>query len=471
MAKIITKSGRFVLIDPEEDIKLSLKLELNDLVPWSQNNKFKKKSINLYQRFKNKVIIPRAYGINKFGVPKRILLRNGINMIDFINTVKYNLYDYQISAVNKILEYYRSNFGGILIAPTGSGKTIISIEIALKINKKTLIVVETKTLARQWVKEIKKTTLQKAVIISNLSRNNQNLIMDKINSHNFIISVINSLTENSKKFSWKTFRSIGFVIIDEVHMVVSSRKRLSVFNIISRRFILGITATPKRADGLEKLMKFFIGKKILTLKNTYKGKCPKVHMYYYINNEYQKILLRSTGQIDYMKTLLYITEDPIRRKKIIDLILKYNNSITGRILVISKLRSTLEFLYSEIVKKEKSVGIYYSVQRKKELMDQKRTIENSKIILSIFNLSKQSLDIRDCTCIILLSSVITHKTKNKKINTVLLDQICGRCLRKNHKKSPKIVIFNDYYSFFIRHALSRTKYFTKKSWKIKHFDI
>ena len=464
---MLAKSGRYIISKIELSYSGQRKIitDLAEVHSWSDNKKFRKNNLMLIQQSKNKkyYILPRFYGISHFGLPNKnkILLRNGEIMTTPMED-NYELRQYQIDIVDIVTQHYHHNYGGYIVLPTGSGKTVIAIYTAIKIGKKTLIVVGTKALARQWQSEIKKITNTTTPIISNL---NTSIKAEKaITESNFVISVINSVTMISHKFTWKTFLNIGYVIIDEIHGMIS-KNYLSIFNKISRRYILGLTATPSRKDGLEFLLNYYIGPCISEHDSTYSGKLPKVHLFYYANPDYQKLVLRESGSVDYMKTLSYLNEDPLRLDKTVELIVKYSK-ISNRLLVISHLRKNLEELYSKIIPTEPNTGIYYSVTTKTEIVKQKKTLETAKIILAIFSLSKQSLDIKDCDCIILLSSPKTHITKEGLVNTVMMDQICGRCLRKNHTVSPIIVVFNDDFSFFRNHSRMRKKYFESKNWDI-----
>jgi len=65
---------------------------------------------------------------------------------------KINLRDYQ----NEALERWLIQKKGIIILPTGSGKTILAIKIIEKINSPTFIIVPTLDLVNQWKEELEK---------------------------------------------------------------------------------------------------------------------------------------------------------------------------------------------------------------------------------------------------------------------------------------------------------------------------
>lgn len=55
-----------------------------------------------------------------------------------------------------------------------------------------------------------------------------------------------------KEYSSKTFLDIGFVIYDECHHIGSEVFHLAMPK-LSTKYVLGLSATPNRKDGLEKV--------------------------------------------------------------------------------------------------------------------------------------------------------------------------------------------------------------------------
>jgi len=144
---------------------------------------------------------------------------------------------------------------------------------------------------------------------------------------------------------------------------------------------------------------------------------------------------------------------------------------SDRMIVIFPYRKMIDILYEKL-KTNFSVGTFYSENIKSHILEQEKTIQNKKIILAISTLARQSLDIPECNCLILVVSAFMHKGKDRNFNTLLMDQYIGRLLRKNHKTSPNVVIINDDFSVFKRHARLREKYFKEiKKWKIKQITI
>lgn len=449
---------------------VDIRAKLINICPWKKTKKYGSSPWNVWKQTKKYIVIPRNYGISVCGNVTRSLLYPGDIVVPYKLNSNIILRDYQMDAVNAVQNAYNDDniWGGMLVLPTGSGKTITSLYIANLISTRTLIVVNTKSLARQWCASIKQLFNIDAIIISELSTSTN--INKIILTNNFIITVVNSLKltkSGTRRFPSPLFKTVGLVIIDEVHSMISP-SILTIFRSISRKFILGLTATPDRCDNLDFLYEYFIGDILYRKKFIYTGQLPLVHFYNYKNNNYTTIVTHENKSINYTATVKKIYEDPHRMNLAVNIIKKYNTMPSiNKIIVVAPFRDILESLYARVKEFEPSSGLYYSTSSKRGIEKQLSTIRTAKIIISIFSLAKQSLDIKDCNCIILLSSPILHITSSGEYNTTLLDQIVGRILRKNHTTTPHIIIINDMWGFFASHARLRKIYFRDyKKWKI-----
>jgi superfamily II DNA or RNA helicase len=439
---------------------VELREKLINISGWN-TSKFKSKNLNLFYKTKKYIILPREFGIKFLGLPKKILLKSGLQLskkYDISNVIPR---DYQKIAVKKVYEKFKNgSMGGTLIMPPASGKTITSILISIKINLKTLIIVNTRSLAEQWKNELNSVFGINNVLI--LKKNDKN-----IDKYDFIICVINSIYKG--KFSWDFFKNIGLTIIDEVHSIVSE-KQLKIFNYISRRFILGVTATLERLDGLDFIIEYYIGKPIYVINLTYKGAKPIIYMVDY-KPKLKNIILREDGKFDYVKTYMKISFE-IEKINLIKKLIEIFSKNCNRMIVIFPYKKMIDIVYNKIMMTsyKNDIGVYYSVSKKDDIKKQKETLKDKKIILAIYSLARQSLNIFDCNCLILISTIFMKKDKDNNYNTLIIKQCIGRVLRKEHKDNPKIVIINDIFSVFVRHTQLRKKYFNENGWKMISFN-
>ncbi len=197
----------------------------------------------------NSYIIPRGFGgqlikILKYNnVPFKIKdLTQKLPEVAF--KFKGTLYDYQAESLRKIL----SKRCGILNIPTSGGKTVIALKVIEQRKQPTLIIVHTKELLYQWQERINE--------FLGIPKNEIGLIGDghKKTGERVTVAIINSLY----KFIDKVKSYPGLVIVDECHRTPSRTftKAVKEFN---SRYMLGLSATPYRRDGLTKIIYFHLG--------------------------------------------------------------------------------------------------------------------------------------------------------------------------------------------------------------------
>lgn len=125
---------------------------------------------------------------------------------------------------------------------TGGGKTFISINIACQIKLKTLIICHRVSLINQWKSSIEKGCEDtKVQILSGVNKIDEEADF-------YIINAI-----NVKKKGHDAYKHIGFLVVDEVH-VMGTEKMAEAFQYITPRYCLALSATPYRSDGLDQIL-------------------------------------------------------------------------------------------------------------------------------------------------------------------------------------------------------------------------
>ncbi len=169
-----------------------------------------------------------------------------------------NLYDYQQVAVYEMIK----KGYGILLAPTGSGKTQIGIALACKLGYKTLWITHTKDLLKQSYDRAKQYIDDKYL----------GTITDgKINIKDGItFATVQTLSEqdlHSLKYEFNT------VIVDECHRLAGTPTKLKQFskivNNLAARHKFGLTATLHRSDKLEQTTMSYLGNIAYEVKREY----------------------------------------------------------------------------------------------------------------------------------------------------------------------------------------------------------
>lgn len=134
---------------------------------------------------------------------------------------------------------------GIYVAPPGTGKTVVACVLVGARKTSTLVLVHKQPLMDQWREEIGASLGLNPKQIGTLggAKKKRTGIID--------VAMLQSLVRSPN--CAEILSEYGFVIIDECHHIPAASFE-SVMKQCAAKYILGLTATPKRKDGLEMLL-------------------------------------------------------------------------------------------------------------------------------------------------------------------------------------------------------------------------
>lgn len=133
---------------------------------------------------------------------------------------------------------------GVLVAPPGAGKTVMACAAIARRSKPTLILVHRKQLLDQWSDRLQK--------FLGLSKNEIH-ILGKARYPDAPVALGMFPTLARSEFPEALLAKYGHVIIDECHHVPAASFEAAMKR-CAARYILGLTATPNRKDGLQKIL-------------------------------------------------------------------------------------------------------------------------------------------------------------------------------------------------------------------------
>lgn len=149
------------------------------------------------------------------------------------------------------MDYAAANyFTFIAKAPTGSGKTAVALRTAALRGRKTLIVVPSEQLARQWSNAIVQHLGIPMDDIGWVQSNTMGL------DHPFVIAIVHSVA--GRRYVPEFYSAFGTVIFDEVHRMGAAFFAQAVA-LFSSNLKIGLTATDRRKDGADPVFLNYFG--------------------------------------------------------------------------------------------------------------------------------------------------------------------------------------------------------------------
>lgn len=156
-------------------------------------------------------------------------------------SLKATLRDDQKKAVKALANHDT----GILHAPTAFGKTVTAVAIVAKRGVNTLILTHNRQLLDQWKERLETFIEGAAVGVIGGGKKKPTGQID--------VATYQSLINKKDNTVSSLVRDYGQVIIDECHHISAPRYEM-LLNEVSARYVVGLTATPDRQDGHQKIM-------------------------------------------------------------------------------------------------------------------------------------------------------------------------------------------------------------------------
>lgn len=151
------------------------------------------------------------------------------------------LSSHQDEVVKKLLEVNQ----GVLSATTGFGKTVVATAIIAERRVNTLVVVHRTHLMKQWIEKLSSFLKIPLDEIGQIG-GGKNKISGKVD-----VATIQSLNHKGELKSFIT--RYGQIIVDECHIIPAITFE-NVLKKIRPKYLLGLTATPKRKDGMHPII-------------------------------------------------------------------------------------------------------------------------------------------------------------------------------------------------------------------------
>ena len=222
---------------------------------------------------------------------------------------------------------------GVLESGTGSGKTVMALDIIAQRAQPTLIVVHNKELLYQWHERIESFLGIQSGLVGD----------GKFDVQDVTVAIVNTARNKIEQLH----HHFGHLVVDECHRVPSS-----LFTDVVTKFdclyMLGLSATAFRRDGLSRLINFYLGDLIHRVDTKSLEKVGAVLK--------PKLLIHETSfyfkyRDNYQDLLKALTTDEPRNNQIADDIKAECKRVSAGILVVSDRVAHCELLVAHLVQR------------------------------------------------------------------------------------------------------------------------
>lgn len=193
--------------------------------------------------------IPRYFGLDKYGPPRTTAFSSINNDVERNSRLSFSgeLWPAQAAPHDQLLVHIKSKGSGLLCLHTAGGKTVITLSLISALNQRTCVLVHKSQLLQQWKERI--VQFLPAAKVSVIQGKEKDFSQDSDVYLVMIQTLLNIPTVPS---------IFGFTIIDECHHLPSETFSRVLFK-VNAQYMLGLSATPERKDGLTNLLHWHLG--------------------------------------------------------------------------------------------------------------------------------------------------------------------------------------------------------------------
>jgi superfamily II DNA or RNA helicase len=415
------------LLTPIQHHELCRKLTFKVRQEYGEDKVFKS-----WRESPHKMYIPRFYGEAVYGATTSRLSDGKPIQVEFQGSMRPE----QLKAVDSFL----TAKCGLLELPCGFGKTIVALHLIHLIGKKTLVIVHKEFLLEQWMDRIRE--FLPTATIGRIQGETMDVNKD------IVIGMLQSIS--MKTYPKEIFEGFGFTIIDETHHIAAEVFSNALFHLVTP-YMLGLSATMERKDGLTKVFKMFLGEVVYSAQR--EKTTVYIHKIMYTNPDpsFNEVVLNFRGETNYTSMIKKISEYNDRKDRIVEIIGKLlTMSTTGQIMILSHTKALLAYLYDAIeYRKLGTVGYYVGGMKQSALKE----TETKQIVLATYAMAEEALDIKTLTTLILA-------TPKKDVT-----QAVGRILRVKHER-PTVIDIVDPHQTFQNHWAKRRAFYNKQGYTI-----
>ena len=296
----------------------------------------------------NEVVVPRGF----IGKLIRFCRENKMEH-DFIDERKKQklipyLFNTQLRGHQQtVIESITKKDLGVIVAPPGSGKTIVALKIISDKQQPALIIVHRKQLVEQWTERVETFLGIPKNEIGQIGQGKSKV------GKKITIATIQSLSkELGKADTENILTAFGTIIVDECHHIPAETFRNTISK-LQTFYLYGLTATPFRKYNDGKLIFIHLGEVVAEIKSSEIS-----------NSQQAKIIIRNTeldvpynSKTDKFETLSKILVHDSARNKLILEDVKAEINKGKKVVIITERKEHIDSLYQYLKQSYEAVTL------------------------------------------------------------------------------------------------------------------
>ncbi len=393
----------------------------------------------VYHETETHLLLPKFLGLQWCGAPERDERSSGEKEeFVFQGTLSNTKERPQQQAHDLCFKQLGETGGALLVLPCGFGKTVVSLAVAASLKRKTLVIVTSVELARQWMERIAQFLGCEVGMIQE----------DKYCTDKPVtVAMLQTLLRRKPDLS-----PFGTCIADEAHHV-AARSFSQVMPLVPCRYILGLSATPNRKDGLKRVLFWTLGP--LAFKAERQDSDSPNVMQCVVTEGARRVITYKNGEVGRSKMITLLTQDGSRNRFIVhmvNMVLRTNSQ--RKVLMLTERREQAKALV-ELLQAQWSCGIMLGGMKEADIEREKE----AQVLLSTYHYCSEGFDLPRLDTLVLLSPRSD------------VEQSVGRVLRQHpDKQKPLILDFVDNFSVFEPQSEKRISYYRKLKSCIKTYQ-
>jgi len=417
--RVLTHLGYSVRKDsltPPQTMKI--KKELN-VAPATVGKFAKGESFSLYMETPSRYYLPRIWAQDTLGPAEANILVDGDPLRTDLKFVG-KPYDYQEAIVNTFVE----NPNGLICVPCGRGKTFMAIAVAARLGRRFMIIVDKEFLLQQWRGELE--ALMPGIRIGVVQGDKKEIgeipepvptiaeLKDALRGlglkvggtkdellarlltavppvkkeYDCCIAMIQTLVQ--RDFAETDFRSFGLAIFDECHHLGASHFSRALLK-VQTKYMLGLSATPTRDDGLTKVFEWYLGKPVYWEKTREADPDVIVRRVDFDSDDpaYSELPVDYQGETVLARLLTQVVECETRNERIDEVMKDLVKESKRRILVLSERISHLQRIEAGLPKG--TTVSYYIGGMKEEVREE--GARTAQVLLGTYAMASEAMNI------------------------------------------------------------------------------